>query len=168
MTWGHYKRPQKWVTGVITLLSVPQKQPLRCWFGPSTLYIALHLKAAIQLLKHWYFLWFPGRFLLLEGIFVAWFFVGSPHFLCQTESLFRFGWRDDSTHEDEDGKLHRSESRWLATPKRWRFVRLHTKPIHWSCAIYFPNGIIWTTSPVTPVGGTKYQNGWLCIKDFGG
>ena len=28
-----------------------------------------------------------------------------------------------------------------ATPKRWRFVRGHDKPIHGSCAIYFPGGI---------------------------
>ena len=30
---------------------------------------------------------------------------------------------------------HRSESRWLATPKRWRFVRGYDKPIDGSCAI---------------------------------
>jgi len=30
---------------------------------------------------------------------------------------------------------------WLATPKRWRFVRGHDKPIHGSCAMYFPGGI---------------------------
>ena len=29
-----------------------------------------------------------------------------------------------------------------ATPKRWRFVRGHDKPIHGSCAIYFPGGIM--------------------------
>ena len=29
-----------------------------------------------------------------------------------------------------------------ATPKRWRFVRGHDKPIHGSCAIYFPGGIL--------------------------
>ena len=28
-----------------------------------------------------------------------------------------------------------------ATPKRWRFVRDHDKPIHGSCAIYFPGRI---------------------------
>ena len=28
-----------------------------------------------------------------------------------------------------------------ATPKRWRFVRSHDKPIHGSCAIYFPGGM---------------------------
>ena len=33
------------------------------------------------------------------------------------------------------------KDRWLATPKRWRFVRGHDKPIHGSCAIYFPGGI---------------------------
>ncbi len=38
--------------------------------------------------------------------------------------------------------VHHSESRWLATPKRWRFVRGHDKPMHGSCAIYFPGGII--------------------------
>ena len=28
-----------------------------------------------------------------------------------------------------------------ATPKRWRFVKGHGKPIHGSCAIYFLGGI---------------------------
>ena len=28
-----------------------------------------------------------------------------------------------------------------ATPKRWRIVRGHDKPIHGGCAIYFPGGI---------------------------
>ena len=35
---------------------------------------------------------------------------------------------------------HRSEGRWLATPKRWIRIRGHDKPIHRSCAIYFPGG----------------------------
>ena len=34
------------------------------------------------------------------------------------------------------------ESRWLATPKRWRFVRGHDKTSTWEwLAIYFPGGI---------------------------
>ena len=33
------------------------------------------------------------------------------------------------------------ERRWLATPKRWGFVRNPDKPIHGSCTIYFPGGI---------------------------
>ena len=37
--------------------------------------------------------------------------------------------------------LYRNESTWLATPKRWRFVRGRDKTIHGSCAIYFPGGI---------------------------
>ena len=37
--------------------------------------------------------------------------------------------------------IYTGENRWLATPKRWRFVRGHDKPIHGSCAIYFPGGI---------------------------
>ena len=28
------------------------------------------------------------------------------------------------------------------TPKMWRFVRGHDKPIYGSCAIYFPGGIV--------------------------
>ena len=43
----------------------------------------------------------------------------------------------------KSGKLHRSESRWLATPKRWRIVRGHDKLIHRSCTISFPGGIKW-------------------------
>ena len=43
-----------------------------------------------------------------------------------------------------------------ATPKRWRFVRGHDKPIHGSCAIYFPGGIdsllrYLVVSPLFPV-----------------
>ena len=41
--------------------------------------------------------------------------------------------------------LHRSESRWLATPKRWRIVRGHEKPRQMGVAIwlsiYFPGSI---------------------------
>ena len=33
--------------------------------------------------------------------------------------------------------VHCGENRWLATSKRWRFVRGHDKPIHESCTIYF-------------------------------
>ena len=40
-----------------------------------------------------------------------------------------------------EGGLHPSESRWLATPKRWLSFRGHDKPIHGSCAIYFSGGI---------------------------
>ena len=36
---------------------------------------------------------------------------------------------------------HCVESRWLATPERWRFVRNHDKPMLGSCATYFPGGI---------------------------
>ena len=30
---------------------------------------------------------------------------------------------------------------YIYTPKRWRFVRGHDRPIHGSCAIYFPGGV---------------------------
>ena len=38
--------------------------------------------------------------------------------------------------------FHHSEGRWLAITKRWRFVRGPDKPIHGSCTIYFPGGIV--------------------------
>ena len=39
--------------------------------------------------------------------------------------------------------LHHSESRWLATPKRWRFVRGHDKPTPMGVSSHpsFPGGI---------------------------
>ena len=45
--------------------------------------------------------------------------------------------------------VHHLQSRWLATPKRWRIVRGHDKLIHGSCAIYFPGGKSkYTISPI--------------------
>lgn len=38
--------------------------------------------------------------------------------------------------------LNHSESRWLVTPKRWRFVRGFDNPMHGSVAVYFPGGIV--------------------------
>ena len=36
--------------------------------------------------------------------------------------------------------IHCGQNRWLATPKRWRSLRGHDKPIYRSYVIYFPGG----------------------------
>ena len=36
--------------------------------------------------------------------------------------------KHESFGKKHSKSIHRSESRWLATPKRWRFVRGHEKP----------------------------------------
>ena len=76
----------------------------------------------------------PGR------IFLKDFFESKPKELSEQSCGGRFhhGWLLLCLGVETN---HRSESRWLATPKRWQFVRGYDKPIHGSCAIYFPGGM---------------------------